>query len=432
MHNKFQGNLIALAVASILGGASTLASAAGFALIEQSASGMGNAFAGAAATAEDASTVFYNPAGMSQLKQPQVVVSGHAISLSAKFSGSATNPGLLGGGAATGGNGGDAGGVSFVPNAYFVMPIGEKFNFGVGVNAPFGLKTEYDENWAGRFQGIKSDIKTINVNPSLSYKLSDSFAVGIGLNYQKLDAELTNAVVLGPGAEGRAKLKADDDGWGWNAGVLFNLTPATKIGASYRSQIKYNLTGTTTVTTATGAVLSAAGGPTNADITLPEMFSLSVSHQLNEDWEILGDITYTKWSKIKTVNVVNSTSGANRDVLTLNFDDSYRVSIGANYKYSESLTLKGGIAYDQSPVQDQSRTVRLPDNDRTWLAVGAKYKVTKNAAIDAGYAHLFIKNAPINNTRGQLGLPAAFGNTTVTGSYTGSVDILSVQYAQSF
>ena len=432
MHNKFERNLIALAVASTLGGAPTLASAAGFALIEQSASGMGNAFAGAAATAEDASTVFYNPAGMSQLKQPQVVVSGHAISLSAKFSGSATNPGALGGGAATGGNGGDAGGVSFVPNVYFVMPIGEKFNFGVGVNAPFGLKTEYDDNWVGRFQGIKSDLKAINVNPSLSYKLSDSFAVGIGLNYQKLDAELTNAVLLGPGTEGRAKLKADDDGWGWNAGVLFNLTPATKIGASYRSQIKYNLTGTTTVTTAAGAVVPPAGGPTNADITLPDMFSLSVSHQLSEDWEILGDITYTKWSKIKTVNVVNSTTGANRDVLTLNFDDSYRVSIGANYKYSESLTLKGGIAYDQSPVQDQSRTVRLPDNDRTWLAVGAKYKVTKNAAIDAGYAHLFIKNAPINNTRGQLGLPAGFGNTTVTGSYKGSVDILSVQYTQSF
>ena len=432
MHNKFERNLIALAVASTLGGAPTLASAAGFALIEQSASGMGNAFAGAAATAEDASTVFYNPAGMSQLKQPQVVVSGHAISLSAKFSGSATNPGLLGGGTGSGGNGGDAGGVSFVPNAYFVMPIGEKFNFGVGVNAPFGLKTEYDDNWVGRFQGIKSDLKAINVNPSLSYKLSDSFAVGIGLNYQKLDAELTNAVLLGPGTEGRAKLKADDDGWGWNAGVLFNLTPATKIGASYRSQIKYNLTGTTTVTTAAGAVVPPAGGPTNADITLPDMFSLSVSHQLSEDWEILGDITYTKWSKIKTVNVVNSTTGANRDVLTLNFDDSYRVSIGANYKYSESLTLKGGIAYDQSPVQDQSRTVRLPDNDRTWLAVGAKYKVTKNAAIDAGYAHLFIKNAPINNTRGQLGLPAGFGNTTVTGSYKGSVDILSVQYTQSF
>ena len=433
MQKKSQRHFIALTVASTLGGASALASAAGFALSEQSASGLGTAFTGAAATAEDASTVFFNPAGMSQLKESQIVVVGHAISLSAKFSGTATNPGLLGGGAATGDTGGDAGGVSFVPNAYFVMLLGEKFNFGIGVGAPFGLKTEYDNTWVGRFQGIKSDLKTINVNPALSYKMSDSFAVGIGLDYQKLDAELTNAVVLGPGREGRANLSADDDGWGWNVGVLFNMTPATKIGASYRSGIDYNLTGTTTVTNnATGAVISAAGGPTNADISLPAMFSLSATHQLNEAWEILGDVTFTNWNTIQTVNVVNSTTGANRDILTLNFNNSYRVSIGANYKYSESLTLKGGIAYDQTPVQDQYRSVRLPDNDRTWLAFGAKVKVTKTAAIDAGYAHLFISNASINNTRTQLGVPSAFGSTTVTGSYEGSVDILSIQYTQSF
>ncbi len=245
MRNRFQGSVIALAVASTLGGTSTLASAAGFALIEQSASGLGNAFAGAAATAEDASTVFFNPAGMSQIKEPQVVFAGHAISLSAQFSGTATNPGSLGGGPATGDTGGDAGGVSFVPNLYFVMPIGEKLAFGIGVSAPFGLKTEYDNTWVGRFQGIKSEIKTINVNPALSYKFSDSFSLGGGLNYQKLDAELTNAVVLGPGTEGRANLSADDDAWGWNVGLLFNLTPATKIGVSYRSEIDYDLTGTT-------------------------------------------------------------------------------------------------------------------------------------------------------------------------------------------
>ena len=186
------------------------------------------------------------------------------------------------------------------------------------------------------------------------------------------------------------------------------------------------------VTTLAGTTLSAAGGPTNASINLPSMFSLSATHQLNETWEILGDVTFTQWSTIQTVNVVNSTTGANRDVLTLNFEDSYRISIGANYKHSESLTFKGGIAYDQTPVQDKYRTVRLPDNDRTWLAFGAKYKVTKSAAIDAAYAHLFISNASIDNTRGQLGVPAAFGSTTVTGSYEGSVDILSVQYTQSF
>ena len=439
MHNKFQGNLIALAVASILGGASTLASAAGFALIEQSASGMGNAFAGAAATAEDASTVFYNPAGMSRLEGSQITVGGHLIDLSAKFSNSGsskpaaivTNP--------LGGNGGDAGGIAVVPNFYFVMPIGDRLNFGVGVNAPFGLKTEYDDNWAGRFQGIKSELMTINVNPALSFKVNDVFSVGVGANYQRLKAELTNAVVLGPNTEGRAKLEADDDAWGWNAGVLFQPTSSTKIGASYRSKLNYKLDGTTTVTTATGAVVAPASGPTTAAVTLPDSFSLSLAQKLNDQWEFLADATYTKWSEINRINIVNSTNGTLRDSLVLDFDNTWRYSIGANYKLNDGWTLKGGVAYDQSPVKGATtRSVRLPDNDRTWLSLGASMKILNSGKLDFGYSHLFIKDADINFTRSQQApgqttpTPAPGTASTVLGTYTGSVDIFSVQYSLSF
>lgn len=439
MHNKFQGNLIALAVASILGGASTLASAAGFALIEQSASGMGNAFAGAAATAEDASTVFYNPAGMSRLEGSQITVGGHLIDLSAKFSNSGsskpaaivTNP--------LGGNGGDAGGIAVVPNFYFVMPIGDRLNFGVGVNAPFGLKTEYDDNWAGRFQGIKSELMTINVNPALSFKVNDVFSVGVGANYQRLKAELTNAVVLGPNTEGRAKLEADDDAWGWNAGVLFQPTSSTKIGASYRSKLNYKLDGTTTVTTATGAVVAPASGPTTAAVTLPDSFSLSLAQKLNDQWEFLADATYTKWSEINRINIVDSTNGTLRDSLVLDFDNTWRYSIGANYKLNDGWTLKGGVAYDQSPVKGATtRSVRLPDNDRTWLSLGASMKILNSGKLDFGYSHLFIKDADINFTRSQQApgqttpTPAPGTASTVLGTYTGSVDIFSVQYSLSF
>ena len=439
MHNKFQGNLIALAVASILGGASTLASAAGFALIEQSASGMGNAFAGAAATAEDASTVFYNPAGMSRLEGSQITVGGHLIDLSAKFSNSGsskpaaivTNP--------LGGNGGDAGGIAVVPNFYFVMPIGDRLNFGVGVNAPFGLKTEYDDNWAGRFQGIKSDLMAINVNPALSFKVNDVFSVGVGANYQRLKAELTNAVVLGPNTEGRAKLEADDDAWGWNAGVLFQPTSSTKIGASYRSKLNYKLDGTTTVTTATGAVVAPASGPTTAAVTLPDSFSLSLAQKLNDQWEFLADATYTKWSEINRINIVDSTNGTLRDSLVLDFDNTWRYSIGANYKLNDGWTLKGGVAYDQSPVKGATtRSVRLPDNDRTWLSLGASMKILNSGKLDFGYSHLFIKDADINFTRSQQApgqttpTPAPGTASTVLGTYTGSVDVFSVQYSLSF
>jgi long-chain fatty acid transport protein len=439
MQRNCQRNLIALAVAALLGGASALASAAGFALIEQSASGMGNAFAGAAATAEDASTVFFNPAGMSRLEGAQVTVGAHLIDLSAKFSNSAsskpaaivTNP--------LGGNGGDAGGLAVVPNVYFVMPIGDRLNFGVGVNAPFGLKTEYDDNWAGRFQGIKSELTTYNINPSLSFKVTDTFAVGAGLNYQHLDVDLTNAVVLGANTEGRADLNAKDDAWGWNVGVLFQPTPSTRVGASYRSKLDYKLEGTTSVTTATGAPVAAASGATNADITLPDSFSLSLAQRLNDQWEFLADATFTRWSDINRVNIINSTNGTLRDSLVLDFQDTWRYSVGANYKLNDDWVLKGGVALDQSPVKGaSSRSVRLPDNDRTWVSVGAAMKVRQSGKLDIGYSHLFIKNADINFTRSQQApgfttpTPAPGTASTVAGSYTGSVDIFSVQYSISF
>lgn len=429
MHKNFQRNLMALAVASTLGGVSTLASAAGFALIEQSGSGMGNAFAGAAATAEDASTIFYNPAGMAMLSGSQFAVAGHAIDLSAKFSNAGTSRAAGGGaiplGPVSGGNGGDAGGVAFVPNFYVTAPIDDKWTAGLGVNAPFGLKTEYDSTWVGRYQGIKSELTSININPSLSYKVTDTIAFGGGVNYQRLKADLTNAVMTGVATpDAMATLKADDDAWGWNAGMLAQITPETRVGLSYRSQMKYTLDGTSNVVSSTGATLLNAN--VTSDITLPDMASLSVMHKLNDRWDLLADATFTRWSKIDTVNIVSS--GATLDTLVFKFDDAWRVSAGANYHYSERWTFKGGVAWDQSPVQDQYRTVRLPDNDRTWLAFGGKYKVSQSAAIDFGYAHLFISNASINNTKvASTGLA-----TTVVGGYDGSVDILSLQYAQAF
>src|SRR3989441_11009724 len=225
-----------LAVAGAFAGGVSQAHASAFALIEQNASGLGNSYAGAAAAAEDASTIFYNPAGMSLLPQGMQISTGLAlIQFSAKFSDS--------GSAQSGGNGGDAGGLSAVPNLYFAMDLAKDWKFGVGVSVPFGLKTEYDPTWMGRFQAIKSDIKTLNVNPSVSYKLDDKMSFGFGLNYQHIDAEFTNAINIGA-AEELAVIKAKDkSGWGFNLGAMFQLAPDTRLGVSYRSAIKYHLTG---------------------------------------------------------------------------------------------------------------------------------------------------------------------------------------------
>lgn len=304
----------------------------------------------------------------------------------------------------------------------------------MGINTPFGLATEYDDDWMGRFQGIRSELLTVNINPSLSFKVNDSFSIGAGLNYQRLEAELTNAVVLGLDTEGRAKLEADDDAWGWNAGVLFLPTPSTKIGASYRSKLDYTLEGTTTVTTAAGTTVGAASGATRADVTLPDSFSISLAQKLSDQWEFLADVSFTRWSEINQVDIVNSANGTLRDRLILDFDDTWRYSIGANYKLNDGWTLKGGVAFDESPVKGaSSRSVRLPDNDRTWISAGAQVKIMKNQRLDFGYSHLFIKDADIDFQKEQLGFPIPGASASrVRGTYEGSVDLFSVQYNVSF
>jgi long-chain fatty acid transport protein len=424
--------LIALAVASTLGGASTLATAAGFALIEQSASGMGNAFAGAAATAEDASTIFFNPAGLTKLEGKQAAFAAHIVDIKTEFSnsGASTSPATI---TTLGGNGGNAGDTVVIPNAYLSMPLGDSLVLGLGVNSPFGLATEYDSTWVGRFQGIKSELMTYNINPTVAYKINDAISVGAGFSYQHLDAELTNkvngAAINGAfaGQEFNAKLEADDEGWGWNAGILIDAGASTRIGFSYRSTIEYKLEGSVTVTNPAGTTFAPASGAATADLTVPDTFSLSLLQKLGDRLDLLADVTLTRWSEIQQIRITNPANGAARDTLILNFDDTYRYSLGMNYRFSDRFTGKFGVALDQSPVSDRDRTVRLPDNDRKWVAVGGSLKVGNSSKVDFGYAHLFVSDTPIDQNRGSS---AGFGR--VVGSYDASIDILSAQYSVSF
>ena len=380
------------------------AAASGFALIEQNASGLGNAYAGGAAIAEDASTVFFNPAGMSRIKGKQVVVAGHLINASAKFTGT--------GGAGTN-MGGDAGGTAFVPNAYFVMEVQPDLNFGVGVNAPFGLQTQYDPAWVGQHQAIKSSITTINVNPSLSYQVNEALSIGGGLNYQHIKGELSENR---GGALGTAVVQGSDTAWGYNLGALYNVDANTRLGMAYRSAMTYKLTGT--VTTA----LPFANGPVSLDVKLPDSFSLSAFHRYNDKWDVMADATLTGWSSFKQVKVLDA-NGAAISNTPENWKNTVRVALGVTHHYNEQWAARGGLAYDQAPVTDAFRTARIPDNDRTWLALGGQYKVSAAGAVDFGYAHLFVKSPTINATT-----PAP----ALVGTYQNSVNILSAQYSYSF
>jgi long-chain fatty acid transport protein len=467
-----------LAVASALAVGYSQAHASGFALMEQNASGLGNAYSGAAAAAEDASTIYFNPAGMSFLPAGrQFVLGGVYIDPATKFSDGGTQQSGLGtipaGVRPLGGTGGDAGKNALVPNAYVASDIAPNLKAGIGLSVPFGLKTEYDPDWMGRFQAIKSEVKTFNINPALSYKLNDSVALAAGLNYQTLNAELTNAVntvaaayagtfqkvlaaggslataqatgaavgtaVAGLGApEANVSVKGDDTGYGYNLGAMFQLASQTRLGVSYRSQVKYHVAGTVTFSNAPSAAglnaidptgsLAAnfANGNVKLDLTMPDMLSFALSHKLDSNWTILADATRTGWASIRDLTVVRD-NGTTLSSTPENFRNTWRVGVGSTYRYNDTWSLKMGVAYDQTPVNDTDRTARLPDQDRKWVSFGAQARLSPATTIDFGYAHLFIKDTSINQGGAN---PAVSGQ--LVGTYKESVNILGAQFAHRF
>lgn len=381
--------------ALMLAAFSSLASAAAFQLWEQNASGLGNAYAGSAAVADNASTVFFNPAGLTQLAGFQ-------------FSGGVTGVGpnyefRNDGSTLSGNNGGNAGSWHAVPNLYLSGRLTDNLSLGFGVSAPFGLATEYDSGWVGRAQTIKSEIRTVNFNPSVAYRINDKVSIGFGVNYQKIDAELTNSV---------SRLKGDDSAWGWNAGALFTLSPAMRVGLSYRSSMKYTLEGTMNETI-----------PVKADVELPDTAILSVWQQVSDRWEAMGDLSYTRWSTLRSLNVVSRTNGATLGAEQFNYDNSWRIAWGAAYKASDAAKVKFGVAYDRTPVKDADRSARVPDNNRLWLSLGGQWNAGRYGKFDLGYSYLYVKDSDINMTK---------NTTLLRGSYDASAHIVGLQYSVGF
>jgi long-chain fatty acid transport protein len=410
--------LMALAVGAALGGMASSAVGGGFAIGVQSGSGTGNAFAGGAAVADDASVAWHNPAAMTLIPGKQIAGALHIVSPSFKF----TNQGSTGAFAAPGtGDGGDGGDLTLIPSGFFTWAFSPKMSFGLALNAPFGLKTEYDAGWRGQLTALKSEVTTVNISPSIAFKVSDTVSIGGGVNWQKIDATLTNGANLA--GTNIATVKADDDGFGFNLGIVFQAAPSTRIGATYRSKIKYDLEGDVALSLAPAGNSSVA-----ADLEVPDSFSLSVFSVLNPTWEVMADVTRTGWGSLKQLRIVRTSgplTGQTLSTLSFNWDDTWRYSVGANYKLSPQTKLRFGAAFDETPTNDVDRTARLPDQDRKWLAFGVQWKPSKTSILDVGYAHEFIKDASINNA--VAGVPGR-----LVGTFESSVDIFSVQYSMSF
>lgn len=433
----------------LLAGSSTVY-ASGFALIEQSVSGLGNAFSGGAASAEDATTIFFNPAGMTRIEGQQVSTALHVIVPSAKFKAStATN---AAGNSLGTNNSGDGGKTGVAPNFYYTNQLNEKLAIGIGINAPFGLSTEYDKDWVGRYHAVESDVMTVNINPALAYKVNEKLSIGAGLNAQYIEATLSSMADVGltlpgnvssPLTDVLVENNADDWSFGYNLGLLYEFNEATRIGFAYRSEIKHKLKGDTT--TQLPAALAAsptvqaafANQGVNGKITLPASASLSIFHQVTDKLALMADVTWTEWSSFKelTLNFEGALGigGNSSTTTTENWDDTWRYSAGATYQATEELALRTGIAFDETPISDEYRTPRIPGEDRLWLAIGAGYKITENFILDVAYTHLFVSDSKMQKTT-DLTNPNDEDNSrgNVIGEFENSVDIASAQLSYKF
>ncbi|WGV24759.1 OmpP1/FadL family transporter [Halotia branconii] len=432
-------SLIPILTVLTVGTMPNLVLAGGFALNEQSVKGLGNAFAGSAATADDASTIFFNPAGLTRLTDDSIVGAGYVIFPTVSFQNQGST--VATGAPLSGGNGGEAGVDIAVPNFYAAWSLSDTVKAGIGINVPFGLATTYNRDWVGRYQAVESKLATININPTLAAKLSDNFSVGAGLNVQYAEATLSNAIDFGligrsvglptqpQQADGFVKVTGSDWSVGYNLGVMYEPSKSTRIGLSYRSPITQDIRGNADFTVpASARALTARGQFTDtgasAVVKLPDTLSLAIYQELNPRVSLVGDVTWTHWSRFQELRVKFDNPAQADSVQPENWDDTYRFGLGVNYAVNDRLTLRTGVTYDPSPISDEFVTARLPGGDRTLVGIGASYQPSKSLSFDVGYTHVFAEDSPINQSGSTTG--------TLKGKFASEVDIIGVQLNWQF
>jgi long-chain fatty acid transport protein len=396
---------LALAIAA----ASSQVNAAGFAINEHSAAGLGRANAGEAAIANDASIISHNPAGLTRIKtntvtgalayvDPTVEIEGPTDTLSS----SSSAPSAV------------------VPAGYFAAPINDKLVLGLGMYSDFGFKTDYPSDFGALASADVSDIVAYYLTGSMGYKVSDQLSLGLGISVVHATAELSSSL---PGSEvNLMQLEGDDTTFGWNVGALYEFSEATRIGLSYKSEVKL---------TFDGDIKSDfipdwnAGG--SADLDLPAIIELAGYHDINDQFAVHGSIQRTYWSSFEELAInVDNNGGSQVPVVIEDYQDVMRYSVGATYTLNPEWTLRAGVAYDETPSTDEHRTLRLPDSSRVLYSVGATWNVNDKMNIDAGYQYVDGDTSSIDEPSNPL------ATTDTTFAATSTAHILSVGGSYKF
>jgi long-chain fatty acid transport protein len=396
------------------------AEAGGFAVREQSAYGQGSSFAGMAAPGDSISSMFWNPAAVTTVTGMTVEGNVTAVFPDSELDVDPTRSTLTALGIT--GNGGNVGETGIVPASYFAVPLTDQFYVGLSVNAPYGFSTTSNAPWVGMFSHLDAEATSVNVTPVLGIKFNDMVSAAIGMQVEYFDVEIETA--LAPfAAPPRQRIEGDSTNVGLVAGLTLTPFDGTTIGIGYRSRVEHTLSGSQTfdipVRTPLGTI-PAGSFPISADVTLPDLVSVGVRQRINDAFTVMAGMEWANWSNIQTVPFAGSPA---RTSLALNFDDGWFFSLGGEYKFNPNWSFRAGLGYEIAPTTDEHRSMRLPDADRVWASIGASYNWNEQLSIDAGYSHIFVDDAPVDETT------AGF---RYAGTAEGSADIISLGVRYKF
>lgn len=462
MHINVRSRFYNILLASGLLSLSSHAMASAFQLWEQDGASIGNYHAGYAAEANDASIAWYNPAGITRIHDQELVVGSAVIVPDFKYRGTVSvtelqptlieeSPFIVALPVTQTFNNVYAQGGTFnvVPNLHYVAPISDRLGFGISITAPFGLKTDYGRSTPLRYAATLTSITVADISPSLGIRILENASIGAGFDVQKASAEFDNvatALILNPPDEPNAtdtesSNHLTDTGYGYHLGALYEFTPNARIGMSYHSQVVHHFTGSSKFV---GPIADSFNNDApletsraNARVTLPPYTAFSFYNRVNPCWSFMGSVIYTQWNTFNTITLnqvaglINTTippffTDKSNDIQVIvpeHYRNSWNLSIGSDYFVTDTITLKAGLGWDQSPVRNAYRNVELPDNDRYIVALGGHVQATKNVGLDVGWSHIFVRETHVNPP------PQAMGAQTVstTGTVKGGADVFATQ-----
>ena len=416
---KLKATIYSLALMALM---SSNAKAGGYSTSLYSTSGLGNAYSGSATGSHDVSDIFFNPAVTAGKDKSEIVASFSYLRLAIdpdNMSSNFKHP-VFGTLKRDGAESRNVGTQKLIPALYFSSPINDKTAFNLAITSPFGLETKYNKNWPGRFRALNSSIATLNINPSVAYKISDDLSFGAGVMAQYYKANLTNQAFSPLSTVGLGTVDGSDWGYGYNFGFKYDVSKDLKVGLGYRSKIDYKLKGTVNFED------NVLASRFKAKTTTPESLSLGVAYNVNPELQIVADSTWTRWSRLKKLDILAQNSLLSNST-QFNWNDSIMNSIGANYALDKNNLLRTGLAYEKEAMNDRNREPRVPSADKYWIATGLNHKFGDGLEIDLAYVHQIYKTSKINMT--DYGLK---GEGTVVGKFKTSVDVISLALKKQF